>query len=106
MTVAQQSQSPFTSAAMESEFDAWQTELYRRTEDALNPHNTFEALSDSGYWRTMCMAAWAAVAHPEMQSVDVATRECMSCLFREAEPAGEDEDLSDELIDVCEGSNT
>lgn len=91
-----------TDSEIVNAFDSWAGEMHARLECRLSEMDEtggMDHLSDSGYWKTMCVAAWADKQLPE-QVVGVALMERLACLLRETDAAEDEEDVppqSDEL---------
>lgn len=71
----------------ETEFEKWATTTHRRIEKSAGEPGILDCLSDSGYWRVMCHAAWAEKAHPN-HSVELELADLRDCLAKEDEEEG------------------
>ena len=75
-------------------FEKWSDDMHGRLSSRLSESGDIvgmDELSDSGYWKTMCVAAWADKQFPE-QAVGIALTERLACLWRETEAADTEED--------------
>lgn len=85
-------------------FDSWAGKMHARIGSRLSEIDEpggMDDLSDSGYWKTMCVAAWAEKRFPE-EAISVTIMERFLCLYREIEAETDEEGIpyvpeSDEL---------
>jgi len=74
-------------------FGAWACDMHCTLNARLSEMDEtggMDHLSDSGYWKTMCVAAWADKQIPD-NVVGVALMERFWCLWRERQPPKSDE---------------
>lgn len=75
---------------MSKEFDEWALGVHKSADEEV------ESLSDAGYWKWMCYAAWVRLHHPN-DALEFLRQELLGIRFEEAEPAAEGDEEPAEL---------
>lgn len=66
---------------IQAEFEYWVQNIHSTLDKVLPDGESMDDLTEGGYWKTLCFAAWA-LNNAEYDVIDLAQRERLACLYR------------------------